>query len=226
MIKPIETKYNGIIYRSRLEARWSVFFDTIGVATFYEYQGYELDDKEKTWYLPDFYIPEWKCFFEVKPPIKIYSPITVMKCYFLSRGTGQKVIIAWGGFCNQEYDIITFIYPKNWVKVGGLNTLPALHGVGRIGKCNDISILHMYTIELFPQKAIREWLFPLHYGNGLEFGIAKNIYSINDDGSDDISKEKSLVAYDNPIASFYNALFFKKFSLYTKAYNKAKSFRF
>ena len=28
-IKPIETKYNGYRFRSRLEARWAVFFDMI-----------------------------------------------------------------------------------------------------------------------------------------------------------------------------------------------------
>jgi hypothetical protein len=41
-IKPIETRYNGYRFRSRLEARWAVFFDTLGI----EYQ-YELEDKRR-----------------------------------------------------------------------------------------------------------------------------------------------------------------------------------
>ena len=30
-IKPIETVYNGYRFRSRLEARWAVFFDEAGI---------------------------------------------------------------------------------------------------------------------------------------------------------------------------------------------------
>lgn len=30
-IKPIETHYNGYRFRSRLEARWAVFFDALGI---------------------------------------------------------------------------------------------------------------------------------------------------------------------------------------------------
>lgn len=51
-IKPIETIYNGYRFRSRLEARWAVFFDEIGAEYEYEPQGYKLSDG--TLYLPDF----------------------------------------------------------------------------------------------------------------------------------------------------------------------------
>ena len=51
-MKAIETHYNGYRFRSRLEARWAVFFDTLGVRYEYEPEGFELDDG--TWYLPDF----------------------------------------------------------------------------------------------------------------------------------------------------------------------------
>ena len=30
-LKPIQTEYNGYLFRSRLEARWAVFFDACGV---------------------------------------------------------------------------------------------------------------------------------------------------------------------------------------------------
>ena len=52
-IKPIETIYNGYRFRSRLEARWAVFFDTLGVKYEYEPQGFQFNG---TWYLPDFKI--------------------------------------------------------------------------------------------------------------------------------------------------------------------------
>lgn len=56
-IKPIETVYNGYRFRSRLEARWAVFFDALGVEYEYEPEGFTLPSGEK--YLPDFRV---KCF--------------------------------------------------------------------------------------------------------------------------------------------------------------------
>ena len=64
MIKAIQTKYKGYIFRSRLEARWAVFFDELGVKYEYETEGYDLG--ELGWYLPDFYLLEEKWFVEVK----------------------------------------------------------------------------------------------------------------------------------------------------------------
>lgn len=62
--KPIETIYKGYKFRSRLEARWAVFFDALGVQWEYEKEGYELG--ELGWYLPDFYLPDSKLFIEIK----------------------------------------------------------------------------------------------------------------------------------------------------------------
>lgn len=52
MIKAIETEYKGYRFRSRLEARWAVFFDEIGAKWEYEPEGFQLEDGTK--YLPDF----------------------------------------------------------------------------------------------------------------------------------------------------------------------------
>ena len=62
-LKPIETIYNGYRFRSRLEARWAVFFDSLGIPWVYEPEGVVIDD---VCYLPDFYLPDCKQFFEVK----------------------------------------------------------------------------------------------------------------------------------------------------------------
>lgn len=51
-LKPIETEYKGYRFRSRLEARWAVFFDACGVKWEYEPEGFDLGDGIK--YLPDF----------------------------------------------------------------------------------------------------------------------------------------------------------------------------
>ena len=50
-IKPIETYYDGCRFRSRLEARWAVFFNELGVHYEYEPEGFQ---KNGLMYLPDF----------------------------------------------------------------------------------------------------------------------------------------------------------------------------
>lgn len=52
--KAIETYYNGYRFRSRLEARWAVFFDALGIKYEYEPEGFDLGDG--IYYLPDFLI--------------------------------------------------------------------------------------------------------------------------------------------------------------------------
>ena len=61
-ITAIETLYGGILFRSRLEARWAVFFDALGIEWRYEAEGYNLPSG---WYLPDFWLPDHG-HFEVK----------------------------------------------------------------------------------------------------------------------------------------------------------------
>ena len=63
VIKPLETSYVGHRFRSRLEARWAVFFNHLGVPWQYETQGYLIDGKP---YLPDFYLPNDRTYVEVK----------------------------------------------------------------------------------------------------------------------------------------------------------------
>lgn len=63
-IKAIETSYAGHLFRSRLEARWAIFFDALGVKWQYEAQGFELPSGAT--YLPDFRLPDLKMFVEVK----------------------------------------------------------------------------------------------------------------------------------------------------------------
>jgi hypothetical protein len=63
-MKPIETLYNGVTYRSRLEARWAAFFEHIGFRYIYEPEGFEHAGER---YLPDFWVDELDGYFEVKP---------------------------------------------------------------------------------------------------------------------------------------------------------------
>jgi hypothetical protein len=64
MIPVIPTHYAGCYFRSRLEARWAVVFDTLGIRWEYELEGYALPSG---WYLPDFWLPDFKFWVEIKP---------------------------------------------------------------------------------------------------------------------------------------------------------------
>src|SRR6266511_5781249 len=69
-IKAIETVYRGYRFRSRLEARWAVFFDTLGVRYEYESQGFcvgAIYGNGREWtYLPDFHLIDLGTWVEVK----------------------------------------------------------------------------------------------------------------------------------------------------------------
>lgn len=93
MIKAIDTLYNGNYFRSRLEARWAVFFDAIGVRWQYEAEGYDLGDGIK--YLPDFWFPDYDCYGEVKPDGNLSRP-EVLKMELLAKGTGKMVLLLEG----------------------------------------------------------------------------------------------------------------------------------
>ena len=57
------TEYNGRQHRSRLEARWSVYFESAGIEFEYEPTAYELPDGKG--YLPDFETSD--AIIEIKP---------------------------------------------------------------------------------------------------------------------------------------------------------------
>ena len=87
-IKPIETFYNGYRFRSRLEARWAVFFDALEIKYEYEPEGYDLG--KLGWYLPDFWLPQVKMFAEVKPTE--FSPVELEKCRQLCKQSNYGVL--------------------------------------------------------------------------------------------------------------------------------------
>jgi len=70
-IQAIETRYAGCRFRSRLEARWAVFFDHARVRWEYEAEGYECSRRLSLiggaiCYLPDFWLPDLGLWAEVK----------------------------------------------------------------------------------------------------------------------------------------------------------------
>lgn len=93
-IEAIETSYAGYRFRSRQEARWAVFFDSLGMKYKYEPQGYLLDGKP---YLPDFLIhPDtpYATWFEIKG--KFPAQDEIEKARLLAEGTGIRTYLYFG----------------------------------------------------------------------------------------------------------------------------------
>jgi hypothetical protein len=90
-MKPIETIWKGFRFRSRIEARWAVFYETLGIRWEYEKEGFDLGSG--VLYLPDFYIPHLNCWVEIKGE-KIGGCAT--KCETLAELSGQNVYIFYG----------------------------------------------------------------------------------------------------------------------------------
>jgi hypothetical protein len=77
-MKAIETRYKNHLFRSRLEARWAVFFDSLGIRWEYEPEGFELEDGIR--YLPDFRLHRYGLgWIEIKPSGEM-SPEDSRKC--------------------------------------------------------------------------------------------------------------------------------------------------
>lgn len=86
----LETNYNSYRFRSRLEARWAVFFDALRLPYRYEPEGFDLGNG--VYYLPDFWLPGLQLWVEVKPAPEMYDQATMEKCSRLAAATGKTCI--------------------------------------------------------------------------------------------------------------------------------------
>ncbi len=89
-----ETKFHGITYKSRLEARWAVFFESLGITYIYEPEGF---GSEPT-YLPDFYLPQQDYIIEVKGSYPDEEALE--KAIMLSEDSGKEVFLLYGEIPN------------------------------------------------------------------------------------------------------------------------------
>lgn len=103
-VKVIETYYNGHRFRSRLEARWAVFMDSLNIGFRYEPDGYVVDGAP---YLPDFYLPALECFVEIKPELP--EPDAMRKCRALARATRRDSHLLFGQPWPGEYSAFSWL---------------------------------------------------------------------------------------------------------------------
>jgi len=107
MIKPIETCYRGYRFRSRLEARWAVFFDALDIEWDYEVEGFVLSDG--TLYLPDFWLPTWQLYLEVKAVEPTEEQLWKAKKMALHKEMSILVGKPWGTDDYSEYYVLSFL---------------------------------------------------------------------------------------------------------------------
>lgn len=106
-IKPIPTHYNGYHFRSRLEARWAVFFDAVGIKYEYEPEGFEANGVR---YLPDFYLPDADRWIEIKG--KKLSKNEIEKCSAFCE-TQDRDGVKFTVFIGQPFDLIVGMRPSS-----------------------------------------------------------------------------------------------------------------
>lgn len=110
-LKAIQTEYDGFLFRSRLEARWAVLLNTLGIEYEYEKEGYQLDSG---WYLPDFWLPGEQVWLEIKggnPTV-----LELKKLEELSISSGNKAFLCYGSKFVMDNSVIC--YGVDWAREG------------------------------------------------------------------------------------------------------------
>jgi hypothetical protein len=99
----IETIYDGHRFRSRIEAKWAVFFKSLALPYHYEPEGFNFDG---SCYLPDFWIPSWKSYVEIKwekPSLEELG-----KAELLNAQLGKNLLLVYGEPWPKKYNVIPF----------------------------------------------------------------------------------------------------------------------
>jgi hypothetical protein len=108
-LRPIETVYAGVRFRSRQEARWAILFDRLGLEWQYEAEGYQLPSQ---WYLPDFWLPGIQCFAEINGITAQWTTEALRKATELAIASGKVVILC------DEMDPVLPLIPALWPHAG------------------------------------------------------------------------------------------------------------
>jgi hypothetical protein len=142
-VKPIETRYRGYLFRSRLEARWAVYFDALELEWEYEKEGFNLDG---LLYLPDFWLPQPHWWAEVKP--EAFSTGELRKAARLA-WKHSPVILLKGPPALRTYDFLHFEEAGTWGEIGcgiGIDDVGEDEGLVIATDC-VISMYHGYPVH-------------------------------------------------------------------------------
>lgn len=129
------TKFNGVTFRSKLEARWSVFFTMLGLSYIYEHEYFILPDD--VYYKPDFFIDAIPySIIEIKPtkPTKGEKD----KCRELSKLDYNVMLLA--GAVN-PYKVQVYLFSD-----GKMQTAKASEKIAR-ALLNGANSIEQYSIK-------------------------------------------------------------------------------
>jgi hypothetical protein len=90
-LKPIATIYRGYRFRSRLEARWAVFFDAASIKFEYDLEDHRLPSTSV--YLHDFYLTDLGLYVEVQPAANLDPKILKKGLEFALEGDNQLLLV-------------------------------------------------------------------------------------------------------------------------------------
>lgn len=203
-IAAIETSYKGYRFRSRLEARWAVFFDVMKIKWVYEPEGFKKDcDYCGTInYLPDFYLSEINVWVEVKG--------------LFSTDNAKKL----AHFLDWYSPLPGFKDSWNWP---GANYKGGLVILGNIPEPNNNFVLHKIIRHY---KGLRSSRFVFYSNNDLHLWHERHDEHLDSLTSSD---EDSAYFFDPQELEIPNPWCFKLQSptqLVTQAYQAARSARF
>jgi hypothetical protein len=120
-VKAIPTTYQGVEFRSRLEARVAMAMDHERIEWHYEPEGFELDDGTR--YMPDFWLPRTQTWIEVKfsyqaPGVDKAKKFAQAVCGFDDYGDGNYL---------QPEQLVMVMHPT---KLGVTERLVGLNALG------------------------------------------------------------------------------------------------
>jgi hypothetical protein len=150
--RAIETKYKGYNFRSRLEARWAVFFDSAGIKWQYEPEGFEksIDGEDTVRYLPDFYLPDFGTWVEVKG---VWSQEDAVKmCHLLDYGSPL-------------WNFDDSFYRLDYAKRKELGLVKDVRGVLLLGQIPDVFGPTYFPLIVHSKGLMLQWVQFLPFPN-------------------------------------------------------------
>ena len=143
---PIKTVYNGYLFKSKLEAKWAVFFDRIGIGYQYEPEAFAV---EGGWYTPDFYLPdvylrsneESGVYIEVKPTQWRYNNTTKEYVEKITKAMSGATLILFNG---EPYDFCDYGYRND---DGGYQLQPYYDNCMILVYCSHCNIMKVEFAE-------------------------------------------------------------------------------